>query len=863
MKCQPYRQSILEQFKLDLSIVRSKGSYHYDNEGRKILDGVSQYGALPLGHNSSELTQIVTEYLATEQPNFIQPFLPKSTQELAARLVALAGDKYEYVTFSNSGTETVEAAFKLARLKTQRSHILSVNNSFHGKTFAALSATGSDRHSDPVIVDKNQYDRVELNDLFELEQALKTRKYAAFIIEPVQGEGGMLPADREYLLHAAKLCKTYGTLFILDEIQTGMGRSGEILAAHRFNIEPDLLLLSKALGGGLIPIGAMIMKRGTYEQEFDSKHSSTFANGGLACAVGLGVLDALEAQDRLVLNNVKELELVIVERLTRLQERYPQHFSFNGLGLMYALNFKDLETKGNYIVSYAHRSDLLPLLICGYLVHVKGIFCMPMLNRTELGGAIRFQPALNVSRSEVSRFLGAFEEVCELLSEKRYDQLMGFLVGYKPVVEIEKTKKQQKKKPKPIQLLPAPTEGKEYRLAFLFHSTSAEDIRRGLPQKVKENFSEQQQMELSQWLFALGDIENEPQAVFEFSMTGGQGDVVNAAMIYSPISPTGMLKLSRANKAKLMKKYLQKASHFDANLIGLGAYTSVITRGGLDIASDDFHLTTGNCWTAISTCNAIREMFADDIEHRHLMVIGARGSVGRIALMDLSHRFGVVDVVGSQHTPLDEQYVNLRNALVEVLNEIPEISPGSAAGKFWRYADVLNVKQQLIQSEPPEVPDMMRKVIEHGHAQGESTFNLFVGLDTENVSENLDCVLSATSEGKAFISAEIFPKNCKIFDVARPFDVLDEHKDREVHEGGLVYLPDRRAMLSDCNIIGCRPGVNLACLSETILLGMDGVEQNYSLGKEISYKQAIDVSKIAEKHGFRHFINRDKSITNV
>ncbi|TKJ73224.1 MULTISPECIES: aminotransferase class III-fold pyridoxal phosphate-dependent enzyme [unclassified Pseudomonas] len=856
MNLQPYRQSMLKKFKLDLDIVRSKGCYHYDAQGKKILDGVAQYGALPFGHNSSELNAIAIDYLQRECPNFIQPFVAASTQQLADRLIQVAGANYEQVVFTNTGTETVEAALKLSRLKTGRRAVLSAKNSFHGKTYAALSATGSKRYSNPDIVDGENYSKVQYNDLAALQAALETRRFSAFIVEPIQGEGGMTPAETNYLVEAQRLCRVYGTLLVLDEIQTGLGRSGAVFAAHRFGVEPDLILLSKALGGGIIPIGAMIIKRGVYSAEFDSKHSSTFANGGLACAVGLAVINSLMCEQSALLEHVRECEAIISQRLALLADKYTS-FTYSGLGLMYALHFSDPATQGNYIVSYAQKSDLMSLLICGYLVHVKGIFCMPLLNDAERG-SIRFQPALTISKSELKRFLGAFEEVCEILQNKRYDKLMGFLVGYVPAASDAPVKGNAKKKPRPRPLSPQPVKGDHVQFAFLLHSTSAEDICRGLPEAVIEYFTEAQKLALAHWFFSFGQIENSPEVVFEFSMASPHGRVVNGAMIYSPISPQAMLKLSRADKADLLKKYLQKAQDVGAVVVGLGAYTSVISKGGLDIADAPFRLTTGNSLTAISSCNLIREVFGPSALRKRLMIFGARGSVGRVALMDLCQFFGKIDIVGSMSSTVEEQYINLRGALIEVLLRVECLSDESAAGKFWGVCRNLDLEQALLHCPAEQVPVLMQSIMDAGTASGVQFFEVHIGLEHTVIAQDIDCVYSATSEGKPFIAADVFPKTCKIFDVARPFDVLREGGAREVYEGGLVTLPDAQAMLSDCNIIGCEPGVSLACLSETILLSMENVSSSYSIGKEIAYDEAKEVGELAARHGFSHYIDRKK-----
>jgi acetylornithine/succinyldiaminopimelate/putrescine aminotransferase/predicted amino acid dehydrogenase len=858
VKVQPYRQSILKQFKLDLDIVRSQGAYHHDAHGRMLLDGVAQYGALPFGHNPSALNAVVIDYLQAQRPNFIQPFVASSTTALASRLVQLAGPRYQQVVFTNSGTETVEAALKLSRLKTGRRAVLSTLQSFHGKTFAALSATGSERYSTPQIVDVEKFTKVPFNDLAALQAALETQTFAAFIIEPVQGEGGMRPANPTYLTEAERLCRLHGTLFVLDEIQTGLGRSGALLAAHRYGVEPDMLLLSKALGGGIMPLGAMILKRGVYHLDFDSKHSSTFANGGLACAVGVAVIDALLDERTAMLAHVKACEAVVTARFAALAKRFPDHFSYSGLGLMYALHFRDPCTQGNYIVSYAQKSDLLSLMLCGYLVHAHHVFCMPLLNNNE-GGSIRFQPPLTVTLAEIERFLNAFETLCELLHGQRYDTLMRYLVSDTPQA-VESLPAVLV--PPPVRTLsPGPRVGGHVQFAFLMHPTSVEDVYRGLPAQVAASYPETHKRALAEWFFSLGDIEDSPEVVFEFSMESTQGAVVNGAMIYSPLSPQAMLRLNRADKAALMEKFLHKAGAVGAQVVGLGAYTSVISKGGLDIASAPFHLTTGNSLTAISSCRAIRDVFADTACRKRLMIVGARGSVGRLALMDLSTYFGRVDIVGSLSTTADDQYIHLRRALVEVRQATDGLPEGSAAGTFWTLCEALDLVDTVIDCSEGEAPALMRHLLATGTARGTHSFTVHVGFAATTVTDDLDCVYCATSEGKSFIRADLFPSTCKIFDVARPFDVLRGEACREIYEAGLVILPDTHAMLSDCNLIGCEPGVSLACLSETILLSMAGITSHHSLGKEIAYGEAKAVGDLATHHGFSHYLDRTRHVS--
>lgn len=220
-----YRAHILGLLGMNPDIVSAKGNTLTTREGWSFRDCLSQYGALPFGHNPSFAVKALTDHMESRSPVFSQPVLQDNSEQFAQELIEALGRKYRKCVFTNSGAETVEAAVKLARMKTRRRHILSVTNSFHGKTSSALACTGSTRYTSPSL-DDNRHAHIPLNDGKVLEQTLNSGKYAAFIVEPVQGEGGMHRADTEWLLLAQRLCRRNNTLLVFDEIQTGLGRTG-------------------------------------------------------------------------------------------------------------------------------------------------------------------------------------------------------------------------------------------------------------------------------------------------------------------------------------------------------------------------------------------------------------------------------------------------------------------------------------------------------------------------------------------------------------------------------------------------------------------------------------------------------------
>lgn len=244
----PDRNDMLSMIGFDRNIVSACDHYLIDDRAERYLDFSAQFGVMNFGHNHSEITEILAAHINERAPIMIQPFHAKYVDMLGQKLLDLLPEgAYQHVAFCSSGAEAVEAAIKLARSKTGRKCILSAHNSFHGKTEGALCATGNPAYQLPFMLDLKNNSYVKYGDACDLEQALKPQKFAAFIIEPIQGEGGMVTPPEGYLKAASELCQRYRTLLIVDEIQTGLGRTGKVFACEYSNISADMILLAKSL----------------------------------------------------------------------------------------------------------------------------------------------------------------------------------------------------------------------------------------------------------------------------------------------------------------------------------------------------------------------------------------------------------------------------------------------------------------------------------------------------------------------------------------------------------------------------------------------------------------------------------------
>ncbi len=298
---------VLKTIGYDVGFRSGRGQYLYDRDGERYLDLLSGFGVFAIGRNHPVVRDALKAVLDSDFPNLVQMDVSALAGMLAERLLRYV-PYLDKVFFANSGTEAVEAALKFARSATGRPGIVYCGHAFHGLSYGALSLNGDGIFREgfgPLLPDCVE---VPFNDLAALDKALASRRVAAFVFEPIQGKGVNLPEDG-YLSGAQELCRKYGTLFVADEIQTGIGRTGRFLAVEHWGIEPDMVLLAKSLSGGHVPVGAVLTRKWVFDKVFSRMdravvHGSTFAKNDLAMAAGLATLDVIE-QERLIENAAK------------------------------------------------------------------------------------------------------------------------------------------------------------------------------------------------------------------------------------------------------------------------------------------------------------------------------------------------------------------------------------------------------------------------------------------------------------------------------------------------------------------------------------------------------------------------------
>ncbi len=404
---------VLKTIGFDRVYTRAEGCSLFDANGNEYLDMLSGWGVFNIGRNHPTATRVIKELLSLDLPNLVQMDAPLLSGLLAEALVNHAPPGLDTVHFTNSGTETAEAALKFARYATQRPRVIYCRNGYHGLTYGCLSVMGSEFFREGFGPLLPGCQAVPFNDVAALERELKLGDVAAFITEPIQGGGVIIP-DEGYLLEAKRLCERYGALMILDEIQTGLGRTGKFFACEHWGVVPDMLLVSKSLSGGLVPVGVVLTRRVIFQKVFNRMerciiNASTFAENNLAMAAGLATLRVLD-EEHLVQHAAQMGELLISE-LSRLREQSELIREVRGRGLMIAIEFGEPRS--------------MKLMMGWKLVHAlsKGLFAqmivMPLLSQyrilTQVAGynmdVVKLIPPLTIRQIEVTRFVNALSSV--------------------------------------------------------------------------------------------------------------------------------------------------------------------------------------------------------------------------------------------------------------------------------------------------------------------------------------------------------------------------------------------------------------------------------------------------------------------
>lgn len=779
--------------------VRGEGVWLTTADGRRFLDAYAQFGAVVLGHNAPEVHAVVKEALEARRPAMVQPYEAANAEALGRALRDAIPGRPRRCVVTTSGAEAVEAAIKLVRAASGRTTIVTALGSFHGRTLGALSATGQSHHREGFGPLAPGFETVPFGDPGALAARLDRGDVAAFFVEPVQGEGGVVVPPAGYLPEVRALCDRHRAALVVDEIQTGLGRTGPVFAVSGENVAPDVLLTAKGLGGGLFPLGACLVAEDWWTPRFALGHSSTFANNDVACAVGCAVLRKLgqpSADGSSLLERAEAVGRHLGERLRSLERSFPDVIgTVRGRGLLWGVEFVVPDDQASPIMGYLAHQGLFAYSLAGALAETASVLALPALGARHM---LRVAPPLVVTREEVDRITDGLGALCTTLRTGRVAGLLralgwtrGDALGEvpagagasRPWVTLPASPRSTGRSPGPA----------SRRWAFLAHYTRPEDLAETDPALAALSAEETRSVLARAALLPPGVM------IESRELRSGTGDVTAGWVIGIPWLPE-RLRARGARTLEAIAAAVDLAKGLGAHVLGLGGLTTPLSDRGRAVTGRGLVITTGNVLTAGMAVAALEREAQRrnlDLARARVGVVGARGSVGALAARLLARQ-----------RPLRLVLVGNPEGSIEALR-------GLASRISWR-----------------------------GGVAEACTWDALA---------TCDVVLSASGAGRPVLDSVPWAPGTLLCDVARPADAsaaLRARGDLTVIDGGLVRLPDPEARFGPGNLQGLPPGVVLACLAESLLHALAGTAEDMGIGPEVPVEQVDRVMALADRHGF-------------
>ena len=791
----PRLTQLLETLCLDVHFVRGAGCHLYYRDAMgdeiEVLDLVGGYGSLMLGHAHPVLVAEARRLLAAGLPVHSQGSKSPLAESLARELSRRAGGDY-CVVFGNSGTEAVEAAVKHAMLETGSRTFIALERGFHGKTLGALQFTANPDHragwesADLTVI------RVPLNDEAALERAFaNTGRPAGFVYEPVQGEGGVHVMTESFARRAAALCRAAGAPLIADECQTGLGRTGTFLASEQLGVQPDYVILSKALGGGLAKISALLVRREQYRDAFDLKQTSTFAGDDFSCALALQTLALITPE---LMDTARRQGEKLLHGLRELAARHPDVVAgVRGKGLLAAVQFRPLSRSSSFVLRFLGAQQDLGYALTSHLLARHRLRVAPTLSDRF---TLRLEPPALIGDAEIQRTLDALDEVCRLLAN--HDAMA--LTRHVGQGETRAASHAQSMRVDgqimvfdPARIEPTPSSPPVAKVAWLCHMVDAGDLAAldpsfaTMPQTEREQF-------LAHWVSRAA-----PVVMSRVAVRSALGPVVEFHPIMLPFTSRWVKSAIDARvlapARALVQQGVDAAASLGCDLVSLGQYTSMVTVNGTRLESRGLGVTTGNSYAIALALQAVRRACRErglETGDATLVVAGATGNIGRTCAEILAGQFRRVVLIGSAKAG---SLARLKNLAAALPNTMVATDLAAAAR-----GDVVVAAMNAVDAP-----------LEDGHLAPEA----------------LVCDLS--------VPASVSP------------DVIARRPDLHVIKGGIAALPFHE----DLRIAGFpRPaGQAFGCMAEAMLLGFEGIRDRVFTG-HLTPDHVARVARMADRHGF-------------
>ncbi len=788
--CRPLLTQLFKSIELDAVYQKAIGNYLWridkENNFVKVLDLAGGYGANLFGHNHPDIKSTLIELYDRDVPFLAQSSCRSGAAKLSKKLNRYTSG--EYITiFTNSGTETVEASLKHAYFKYKKPIILAIKGAFHGKTLGAIQVTSAFNAPFSNLGFKVFF--LDMKDSKTWEKAEKIMKnVSALIFEPILGEGGIKVVPENLVEWIIQMRKQHDFSLIVDEIQTGLGRTGQFFASSVYGIQPDCICLSKSLGGGLVKVGALMIDKNHFVKEFSLIHTSTFAEDDSSSFVAIKALEILEKDD--LMDRCTSQGAYILKKLNKLQAQFPKQVkSIRGKGLMIGVEFFDFQDSSSNMLHVLSIQNYLGYVYAAYLLNVHNIRVAPTLSQPN---TIRIAPSAYITKQEINVFISAFHHLCQVLLDEDVIKLTCFSnnLVYKSKVSF-KPRKTRRECPRVSN-----------KVAFLGHFIKAQDAILWDPALAQIKASK-----LNNYLSKTSSILN-PAILDQVHVKSITGDEVHLSFIGLNLTSKEIVKSMKHRETKWITDKIeiavQMAKDIGCKVVGFGGYTSIITNNCYKLRKHtDIGLTTGNSLTVgmgkLSILQASKKQNIQ-LDKSTLGVVGATGNIASV--------YSII--------------------MAPVVKKIILIVRDLEAPKL----------RSLVQNIKKQAPDTIIK-----------TSNKLQDLDTCSV------ILSASNSNEPIIFPEHLQRNpIVICDIALPFDVSPEvyikRPNALVIKGGIVKLPPVFSN-EEFNISGIPldHGTAFACMSETIIMGLEGIQTNGSYGR-IAHFQVNEMMTLAKKHGF-------------
>ena len=823
----PYKGFLYQRLALDKKFVRGKGCFLFDADGTPYADFIAQFGAVPFGHDPEPIWDALEAVRRESRPNLVITSISVAAGELAERLLAVSPAGLSHAVFTNSGAEAVEAAIKLARARTGRLGILSARDGFHGLTLAGMSATGREFFQRGFGAPVPGFNYVPFGDLEALQTTLEFRPdfFAAFVVEIIQGESGIHVAPQGYLAKAAELCHRFGALLIVDEVQTGLGRTGTLFACEAEGVTPDILTLAKALGGGLMPIGACLYKQSVYTEHFDLRHGSTFAGNTLACRAALATMDELTKDDQRLVRQVATLGRRLQQQLRQLQSEYPLLVAdIRGRGLMIGvdLDLEHIADTQTGMLAVMQQHGLLLYMAVSFLLNVEHIRIAPSFTN---GTVLRIEPPLIADETLCDQLIESLRRLLDILQRGAAGELLAHLMDGASAPTPSKLS--DSKRPQHAISRGALRKDRT-RFAFVVHLLATGDLRRF--DSTLEPFSDEQLTGLRSRIAEFV----KPFPLDELAIEATDSRVADGELIVLPHLPSELLALSGNAAVTLVQNAVDLASERGAKVVGLGGFSSIVADGGLALRQrPGLTITSGNSlttWTAIRSVEAACAKHGLALAECTVAVVGASGAIGHALSLLCAERAAQLILVGN---PLATE------ASLGKLREVAEdcrrhVAARAAAGREF-------------------TPGTWAARIAGGgtSAPRSEDVGMTITTDIDQHLPQAHIVLSATSAVQPFIASRHLREGALVCDVSRPFnlapDLAKQRADLRLLSGALL-LPPPSSVLGHVEAPEHENAL-VSCAAETIVLALSGYQSEHLCGR-LDIATIEDIGRLAEGLGF-------------